>query len=186
MEGGDGEMEVLAVGLDWSSLALSTDPESAQCKGSSLSDRRELTLDEPPQTCWTGMCGYPLLVTQVHVLSAVGLQGQDSNGASDPYVLISCEGEKVRSPVHKDTCSPDFDIKGLFYRKKPKGAIHIEIYNKNVLADSFLGQVTLNSEPNDLQEQHTMHLRDKGNRQNNDLPGTVTVRIITRGALTEI
>lgn len=41
---------------------------------------RELTLDEPPQTCWTGMCGYPQLVTQVHVLSAEGLQGQDSNG----------------------------------------------------------------------------------------------------------
>ncbi|XP_035239817.1 calpain-5a isoform X2 [Anguilla anguilla] len=44
------------------------------------SDCKELTLDEPPQTCWTGMCGYPLLVTQVHVLAAVGLQGQDSNG----------------------------------------------------------------------------------------------------------
>lgn len=41
---------------------------------------RELTLDEPPQTCWTGMCGYPQLVTQVHVLNAEGLQGQDSNG----------------------------------------------------------------------------------------------------------
>lgn len=41
---------------------------------------RELTLDEPPQTCWTGMCGYPQLVTQVHVMNAEGLQGQDSNG----------------------------------------------------------------------------------------------------------
>lgn len=26
------------------------------------------------------MCGYPQLVTQVHVLNAEGLQGQDSNG----------------------------------------------------------------------------------------------------------
>lgn len=43
---------------------------------------RELTLDEPPQTCWTGMCGYPQLVSQVHVLNAEGLQGQDSNGGS--------------------------------------------------------------------------------------------------------
>lgn len=48
---------------------------------------RELTLDEPPQTCWTGMCGYPQLVTQVHVLSAEGLQGQDSNGGK-PEVKI--------------------------------------------------------------------------------------------------
>lgn len=41
---------------------------------------RELTLDEPAQTCWTGICGYPQVVTQVHVLGAEGLQGPDSNG----------------------------------------------------------------------------------------------------------
>ncbi|CAB1316646.1 unnamed protein product [Coregonus sp. 'balchen'] len=150
------------------------------------SDCKELNLDEPPQTCWTGMCGYPQLVTQVHILSAEGLQGQDSNGASDPYVIITCEGERVRSPVHKDTRSPNFDVKGLFYRKKPKEGIHIEIYNKNVIVDTFLGQVTLSSDPNDRQEQHTLHLRDKGNRQDNDLPGTVTVRLITCTTLINI
>lgn len=149
-------------------------------------DCKELTLDEPPQTCWTGMCGYPLLVTQVHVLAAVGLQGQDSNGASDPYVIISCEGEKVRSPAHKNNCNPEFDTKGLFYRRKPKGTIHIEIHNKNVLSDSFMGQVTLTSEPSDPQQQHTVHLRDKGNRQSNDLPGTLSVRLITSSTLTGI
>ena len=47
--------------------------------------------------------------------------------ASDPYVIITCEGERVRSPVYKDTRSPNFDIKGLFYRKKPKEGIHIEV-----------------------------------------------------------
>ncbi|XP_064159475.1 calpain-5a [Anguilla rostrata] len=150
------------------------------------SDCKELTLDEPPQTCWTGMCGYPLLVTQVHVLAAVGLQGQDSNGASDPYVIISCEGQKVRSPAHKNNCNPEFDTKGLFYRRKPKGTIHIEIHNKNVISDSFMGQVTLTSEPNDAQQQHTVHLRDKGNRQSNDLPGTLSVRLITSSTLTGI
>uniref|UniRef100_A0A8B9R7J4 Calpain 5b n=1 Tax=Astyanax mexicanus TaxID=7994 RepID=A0A8B9R7J4_ASTMX len=150
------------------------------------SDCKELTLDDPPQTCWTGMCGYPQLVTQVHVLSAEGLQGQDSNGASDPYVIITCEGEKVRSPVHKDTRCPNFDVKGVFFRKKPKEGIHIEIYNKNVIVDTFLGQVTLFSDPNDRQEQHTVHLRDKGSRQDNDLPGTLTVRLITCTTLTNI
>lgn len=48
---------------------------------------RELTLDEPPQTCWTGMCGYPQLVTQVHVVSAEGLQGQDTNGGKSSTAL---------------------------------------------------------------------------------------------------
>ncbi|KAJ8256782.1 hypothetical protein COCON_G00189340 [Conger conger] len=96
-----------------------------------------------------------------------------------------CEGQKVRSPVHKNNCNPEFDTKGVFYRRKSKGGVHIEIYNKNVGHDSFLGQVTLSSEPSDLQ-QHTIHLRDKGNRQSNDLPGTLTVRIITSNTLTEI
>uniref|UniRef100_A0A672GGM2 Calpain 5b n=1 Tax=Salarias fasciatus TaxID=181472 RepID=A0A672GGM2_SALFA len=152
------------------------------------SDCKELTLDEPPQTCWTGMCGYPQLVTQVHVLNAEGLQGQDSNGGGtvDPYVIITCEGERVRSSVQKDTRCPNFDIKGLFYRKKPKDGIHIEIYNKNMIVDTFLGQVILFSDPNERQEQHTLHLRDKGSRQDNDLPGTLTVRLITSTTLTNI
>uniref|UniRef100_A0A8C1H959 Calpain 5b n=2 Tax=Cyprinidae TaxID=7953 RepID=A0A8C1H959_CYPCA len=151
------------------------------------SDCKELTLDEPPQTCWTGMCGYPQLVTQVHVLSAEGLQGQDANGASDPYVIITCEGEKVRSPVHKDTRCPSFDVKGIFYRKKPKEGIHIEVsWKYNVIVDTFLGQVTLFSDPNDRQEQHTVYLKDKGSRQDNNLPGRLTVRLITCTTLNNI
>lgn len=47
--------------------------------------------------------------------------------ASDPYVMIHCEGEKVCSPVHKNTCNPIFDIKGLFYRKKPNKPISIKV-----------------------------------------------------------
>ncbi|KAM6946407.1 calpain-5a isoform 2-T2 [Aplochiton taeniatus] len=146
----------------------------------------ELTVHEPPQTCWSGMCGYPTLVTQVHVQRADGLAGQDSDGASDPYVIIKCEGVKVRSPVYKDTRSPVFDTKGLFYRKKAGQPIQILLYNSNVLADSFLGQVTVNADPGDLQQQHTLHLRDKGNRQDNDLPGTITISLLTSSVLTNI
>lgn len=50
-----------------------------------------------------------------------------SSSAVDPYVIITCEGERVRSPVFKDTRCPNFDIKGLFYRKKPKEGINIEV-----------------------------------------------------------
>ncbi|KAM9800997.1 calpain-5-like [Neosynchiropus ocellatus] len=148
------------------------------------SDCRELTLDEPPQTCWSGVCGYPSLVTQVHVLAASGLAGHDSDGASDPYVIIRCEGRKVRSAVHKGTRSPHFDTKGLFYRKKSKQPISIEIYNHNVVKDSFLGQVTLPAEQGEFQQ--TLHLRDKGDRRDNDLPGTITIAIVTSAILTNI
>lgn len=43
---------------------------------------RELTLDEPPHTCWSGMCGYPQVVSQIHVLAAAGLKNQDSQGGT--------------------------------------------------------------------------------------------------------
>lgn len=47
--------------------------------------------------------------------------------ASDPYVIIRCEGDKVRSPVHKSTRSPVFNAKGLFYRKHINKQISIEV-----------------------------------------------------------
>lgn len=148
------------------------------------SDCKELTLDEPQKTCWSGMCGYPSLVTQVHILQADGLAAQDSDGASDPYVIIRCEGQKVCSPVYKNTCSPVFDTKGLFYRKKANQPIGIEIYNNNVLKDSFLGQVTLPAEQGEIKK--TFHLKDKGDRRDNDLSGTITVAILTSSILTGI
>ncbi|XP_041850010.1 calpain-5-like [Melanotaenia boesemani] len=148
------------------------------------SDCKELILDEPPQTCWSGLCGYPSLVTQVHVLQADGLAAQDSDGVSDPYVIIYCEGEKVRSLVHKNTCSPVFNTKGLFYRKKANRPICIEIYNHNVLKDSFMGQVTLPAEQGKIQK--TLHLKGKGDRRDNDLPGTITLAIESSSVLTSI
>uniref|UniRef100_A0A8D3BFZ3 Calpain 5 n=1 Tax=Scophthalmus maximus TaxID=52904 RepID=A0A8D3BFZ3_SCOMX len=161
-------------GLEADFLLRNFSDVSADCK--------ELTQHEPPQTCWSGLCGYPSLVTQVHILNANGL------AVSDPYVIIRCEGEKVRSPVHKNTRSPVFDIKGLFYRKKANNPISIEVcvclYNHNALMDSFLGQVTLPAEQGEFQQ--TLHLRDKGNRRDNDLPGTLTVAVVTSTVLTNI
>ncbi|KAM7412556.1 hypothetical protein PAMA_020099 [Pampus argenteus] len=145
---------------------------------------KELTIDEPPQTCWSGFCGFPSLVTQVHILKANGLAAQDSDGVSDPYVIIRCEGQKVRSPVHKNTRDPTFDTKGLFYRKKPNKPIIIEIYNHNVLMDSFMGQVSLPGEQGHFQQ--TLHLKNKGDHRDNDLPGTLTLTILTSTVLTNI
>lgn len=61
-----------------------------------------------------------------------------------------------------------------------------QIYNKNMIVDTFLGQVILFSDPNERQEQHTLHLRDRGSRQDNDLPGTLTVSLVTSTTLTNI
>ncbi|XP_040439706.1 calpain-5 [Falco naumanni] len=149
------------------------------------SDCRELTLDEPPHTCWSGMCGYPQVVSQIHVLAAAGLKNQDSQGA-DPYVIIKCEGQKVRSPVKKNTVSPEFDVKGLFYRKKPGQPIIVQIWNHNLISDEFLGQVVLTGDPSDRQSVHTLHLQDRGNRRSNDLSGTIAVMLLSSNILTNV
>ncbi|KAM8899900.1 calpain-5 isoform 2-T2 [Spinachia spinachia] len=65
------------------------------------SDCKELTLDDPPQTCWTGMCGYPQLVTQVHVMNAEGLQGPDSNGELH---CLNPNKERLLSKVQGPLC----------------------------------------------------------------------------------
>lgn len=73
---------------------------------------RELTLDEPPQTCWTGLCGFPQLVTQVHVMKAVGLQGQDSDGCRCLYFCIA-----YKQFIQKlDSCWTDY---GSLYSIRP-------------------------------------------------------------------
>ncbi|KAM5180848.1 calpain-5 [Mantella aurantiaca] len=146
----------------------------------------ELTADEPQKTCWSGMCGFPQVVSQVHVVSAVGLKHQDSEGGADPYVIISCEGSKVQSPVVKDSLDPDFDVKGLFYRKKPGQPIIVQVWNHNVVKDEFMGQVVLSAEANNQQSQHSIPLQDKSNKSNPLVSGSIQLVLFTSNNLTGI
>ncbi|XP_077154833.1 calpain-5 [Ranitomeya variabilis] len=146
----------------------------------------ELTVDEPKKTCWSGMCGFPQVVSQVHVVSAAGLKQQDSEGGADPYVIISCEGNKVQSPVIKDTLTPQFDVKGLFYRKKPGQPIIVQVWNHNVIKDEFMGQVVLTAEANNQQSQHSLPLQDKSNKSNPQVAGSIQLVLFSSNSLTGI
>ncbi|KAG8548785.1 hypothetical protein GDO81_024167 [Engystomops pustulosus] len=146
----------------------------------------ELALDEPRKTCWSGMCGFPQVVSQVHVVSAAGLKKQDSEGGADPYVIISCEGSKVQSPVVKDSVTPQFDVKGLFYRKKPGQPIIVQVWNHNVIKDEFMGQVVLTAEANNQQTPHSLPLQDKGNKSNPQVSGSIQLVLFTSNSLTGI
>uniref|UniRef100_A0A9L0SCQ0 Calpain 5 n=1 Tax=Equus caballus TaxID=9796 RepID=A0A9L0SCQ0_HORSE len=145
---------------------------------------RELRLDEPPRSCWSSLCGYPQQVTQVHVLAAAGLK--ESPSEPNSYVIIKCEGDKVRSAVQKGTSKPEYNVKGIFYRKKPGQSITIQIWNHRVLKDEFLGQVCLKADPDDLQALHTLRLQDRNNGQSSDLPGTIAVRVLSSASLRAI
>lgn len=42
-------------------------------------------------------------------------------------MIIKCEGDKVRSAVQKGTSTPEYNVKGIFYRKKPGQPITVQV-----------------------------------------------------------
>lgn len=53
-----------------------------------------------------------------------------SNGCvsgADPYVLIKCENQKVRSPVQHNTTRATFDTQVIFYRKNIDSPIIVQV-----------------------------------------------------------
>nr|XP_014348555.1 PREDICTED: calpain-6 [Latimeria chalumnae] len=147
---------------------------------------RELTLDKPEVTCWSSFCGYPQRVTEVYVHSAEGLQSQDSFGGADPYLIIKCEREMVCTPVQKDTLSPVFDAQAVFYRRIPRRPVIIQVWNSNFASDQFLGQVVLAASLSDPKEQQTLQLRDRDGQGGREMPGRITVKIVSSDILTDL
>ncbi|XP_077682697.1 calpain-6 isoform X2 [Eretmochelys imbricata] len=150
------------------------------------SELRELKLDKPKRTCWSILCGYPRIVTEIKIHSAEGLQRQDRSGGADPYLIIKCENQKVCSAVQQDTVSAIFDTQALFYRKKIERPIIVQVWNSNVLCDQFLGQVLLAALPGDPREPQTLQLRGKGSREADEMPGHITVKVVSSDDLMEL
>uniref|UniRef100_UPI00398EA47D calpain-5-like n=1 Tax=Pristiophorus japonicus TaxID=55135 RepID=UPI00398EA47D len=145
---------------------------------------RELTLDQPKPSFWSCCLGYPKRVTSVHVHSAAGLRLPESSSSPDAYVVISSEGTKVKSKVHKSNSNPDFDLKGLFYRKHETKAIKIQVWSSNFLRDDFLGQVMLVADQNESDSSCVLQLLDKSNRQHR--LGSLLVEVSSSNNLTAL
>nr|XP_020454661.1 calpain-5-like isoform X2 [Monopterus albus] len=146
---------------------------------------RELTDDKPKVKCWSSFLGYPQAVTHIYIQGAEGLQNQDSTGGADPYVIIYCEGKSVQSTIKKDTLHPEFTTSAIFYRKKPRKPITVEVWNSNAVKDEFMGQVVLSGSVNDNSQPQRLQLRKQGSK-NEMMPGSITLRIITSTQLTEM
>ncbi|NWW02369.1 CAN5 protein, partial [Oreocharis arfaki] len=147
---------------------------------------RELKADRPKMTCWSLFCGYPRRVTQIKVHSAEGLQKQDRSGGADPYVLIKCENQSRRSPVQHDTTSPVFNTRLIFYKKDIDSPVTIQVWNSKLLSDQFLGQAVLAASPSDPREQQTLRLRGRGGREAAEVPGHITVKVLSSDDLAEL
>uniref|UniRef100_A0A3Q1IQJ1 Calpain 6 n=1 Tax=Anabas testudineus TaxID=64144 RepID=A0A3Q1IQJ1_ANATE len=144
---------------------------------------RELTEDKPRVRCWSSFLGYPQAVTHVYIHGAEGLQNQDRTGGADPYVIISCEGHSVQSTVKKDTLQPEFTTSGIFYRKKPRQPITVEVWNSNAVKDEFMGQVVLPGLENDTTQPQRLRLKKAG-QTSEDMPGSIDLKIVTSTQLT--
>ncbi|XP_034055820.1 calpain-5-like [Gymnodraco acuticeps] len=145
---------------------------------------RELTEDKPQVKCWSSFLGYPQAVTHVYVHGAGELQNQDSTGGADPYVIIHCEGRSVRSTIKKDTLNPEFTTSAIFFRKKPRKPLTVEVWNSNAVKDEFMGQVVLSGSVKDTFSPQRLQLRKRGRQMADEMPGTISVRVITSTQLT--
>ncbi|XP_029557099.1 calpain-5 [Salmo trutta] len=147
---------------------------------------RELTEHKPRRRCWSAFTGYPHAVSQIYIHAAEGLENQDSTGGADPYVIVSCEGRSVRSTVKADTLDPVFETRAIFYRKKPRKPITVEVWNSNAVKDQFLGQVVLTGSLKDSTKPQRLQLRKRGRAMADEMPGSITLRIVTCTELTDM
>ena len=66
---------------------------------------------------------------------------------SDPYCYIKCEGETARSHAVENSLNPSWEFTAIFYRKDVSKPITIQIWNSNLVVDSFMGQAFVLAEP---------------------------------------
>lgn len=138
----------------------------------------ELTEDVPGKSicpCFT----YPCLLTLVTIRGAQGLEKQDRFGSADPYCIIKCERESVRGPIQHDSLDPKWEFSAIFYRKSATSPIKIQIWNSNVVMDSYMGRAVLEAPLNPESVRQDAELFGRRSSRGVKRPGTVNVEIVT-------
>ncbi|PWS22934.1 hypothetical protein DKP78_15790, partial [Enterococcus faecium] len=62
--------------------------------------------------------------------------------------------------------------------------ITVEVWNSNAVKDQFMGQVVLTADLNDKSGPQKLQLRKRGSQAANEMPGTVTLRVVSARELT--
>ncbi|XP_062997937.1 calpain-6 isoform X2 [Elgaria multicarinata webbii] len=150
------------------------------------SELRELKMYKPRLTCLDMLFGVPRRVSQIKIHSVEDLQSQDSHGGANPYVIIECENRKVRSPVQKGTVNAVFNTQAIFYRRNIRRPITVQVWHSKILSNRFLGQVQMTASPDDLRGVQKLRLRGRGRREADEMPGCVTVKVLSSDALAEL
>ncbi|KFD61428.1 hypothetical protein M514_26389 [Trichuris suis] len=129
----------------------------------------ELLLDAPvAHTCSCLRSSFSC-VTQLHITGAAGLQS--AKGAINPYCIVKCEGQSVRSSVCKDSKDPIWDLQCIFVRKHSDKPIKVEVWSANLVKDTFLGCLLLNCPPTNDKTTAEKLLEGKGKANDNSEHG---------------
>lgn len=102
-------------------------------------DVRELQKDVPSAKLLPCQ-SQPTLATVVRVVGAKNLEQQDPFGLADPYCVVQCEGQSVRSAVCRGTVNPTWNLSALFYRKDSSTPIKIQVWNSHLLMDTYMAK----------------------------------------------
>ena len=102
---------------------------------------------------------------------------------ADPYCYIKCEGETTKSHAIINSLNPSWDFTSIFYRTDISKPITIQIWNSNLVVDSFMGQAFLLAPPEDGHDPsgnrttiHTINLvGKKKSGEHETLPGQIKV-----------
>jgi Ca2+-dependent lipid-binding protein len=100
-----------------------------------------------------------------------------SNPAIDPYCIVRSEHDTARSPSIAKTCSPRWNWSVVFYRKNARQPIELELWDENVLKDTFLGKAIIAGVVDNDCQQITVTLRDRNGADVANNLGTLTVQI---------
>ncbi|XP_068228200.1 calpain-5-like isoform X3 [Palaemon carinicauda] len=149
-------------------------------------DARELVKDQP-KIPWYSCAKRPSIVTTITVKCAQNLEKQSAfGGEADAYCIIKCEGETVRTSIDKATANPTWDTTAIFYRKKPQEPIVVEIWNNNMLMDSFIGRCEILAPINPAVTQVELPIYGRRKEKAMEKPGTLIVQVYSDDDLVSI
>ncbi|KAI9439628.1 C2 domain-containing protein [Lactarius indigo] len=90
------------------------------------------------------------VILRVQILSCHDLEAKDSNGLSDPYVVVSGLGRQFQTPVCERNLNPDYEPKDAtfdFPVYKPLvhklGTLKFVVWDKDKICDDYLGECAL-------------------------------------------